>query len=90
MNEPTSPPRQKRGCLMLMLGAVIFVAIVYTILIYLIRANQTPEQQANERQTVTRCFDRLETADNDAQRASIRTSCEEMAEQYQDKYKEAP
>ncbi|MCM2972232.1 hypothetical protein [Larsenimonas suaedae] len=94
MSDQPSSPRQKRGCLLLMLGAIAFIAIIYAILIFLIKSNQTPENQAQERQTVVRCFERLETLEDSAHRTKAEENCQEMAEQYQDKYdasyKDAP
>ncbi|TWI52473.1 hypothetical protein IQ22_03242 [Pseudomonas duriflava] len=89
-DEPEPPP-SKKGCLGLMLGAVIFIFAILGGLIYLFTRGPSPEVQANEQRTIQACEQRASAPDtSEAERFSIGESCREMRKQYVKKYGKEP
>ncbi|RKR02428.1 hypothetical protein C7446_2142 [Kushneria sinocarnis] len=73
-----------------MLGAVLFIAVVYGIIIAYMTTHRTDEQKANELQSIRQCQQQTGEEAATAVEHHRRDSCQEMIEQFEAKYGHPP
>ncbi|MCI0510486.1 hypothetical protein C8E00_101323 [Chromohalobacter marismortui] len=89
--DATPRRANKPGCLGLIVGAIAFIVAVYAVIIYFISQGATPEDEAGEERAIAQCWQSLAAPEmNDRQRHTTEKRCQEMTEQFELKYGQAP
>lgn len=87
----TPPTTSKRGCLLLMLGALVFAGLLYGLFIYFVSQKPSQTTEANERAAIAQCWQR---ANDQSLPKSTRTfqesGCKEMEKQFRRKFNQEP